>query len=141
MRQAFARSELIRIKTMGNDPTERYEIQYTIGGLESDERHVPVAREHHRVEIQLPADYPRVPPLCRMLSPIFHPNIGPAHICVADHWTAGERLPDLVIRIGEMIAYQSYNIKSPLNGEAARWADLHAAELPIDPRPISPPGW
>jgi ubiquitin-protein ligase len=67
-----------------------------------------------------------------MLTPIFHPNIDPAYICVGDHWVAGERLTDLVTRIGEMIAYQAYNIKSPLNGEAAMWADLNGAQLPVD---------
>ena len=53
-----------------------------------------------------------------MLTPIFHPNIDESAICVGDHWVAGERLIDLVVRIGQMIAYQEYNIKSPLNGEA-----------------------
>ena len=67
-----------------------------------------------------------------MLTPIFHPNIDPATICVGDHWTAGERLVDLAVRIGEMIAYQAYNIQSPLDAEAAMWADLNAAKLPVD---------
>ena len=51
---------------------------------------------------------------------------------VGDHWTAGERLVDLIIRIGQMLAYQDYNIKSPLNGEAAMWADLNPKKLPVD---------
>jgi ubiquitin-protein ligase len=74
-----------------------------------------------------------------MLTPIFHPNIEPAMICVGDHWTAAERLVDLVIRIGEMIAYQEYNIKSPLDGEAAMWADKNPQYLPIDNRDLRPP--
>jgi ubiquitin-protein ligase len=74
-----------------------------------------------------------------VLTPIFHPNIDPATICVGDHWTAGERLVDLVLRIGEMIAYQAYNIKSPLDAEAAMWADLNVDKLPIDPRNLRPP--
>ncbi|MCY2968524.1 MAG: hypothetical protein NT069_33685, partial [Planctomycetota bacterium] len=37
-----------------------------------------------------------------------------------------------VARIGEMLSYQSYNVKSPLNGEAARWAEKNAEELPLD---------
>ena len=73
-----------------------------------------------------------------MLTPIFHPNIDPSTICVGDHWTAGERLVDLAIRIAEMIAYQAYNIKSPLDAEAAMWADLHARQLPIDDRVLRP---
>jgi LSD1 subclass zinc finger protein len=36
------------------------------------------------------------------------------------------------MRIGEMIAYQSYNVKSPLNGEAARWVSEHLDSLPLD---------
>jgi hypothetical protein len=74
-----------------------------------------------------------MPPQCRMLSPIFHPNIAPHAICVGDHWSAGEPLWSIVARIGEMIAYQSYNTKSPLNGEAARWVDENGHRLPLDP--------
>jgi hypothetical protein len=69
-----------------------------------------------------------------------HPNFDPTTICVGDHWTAAERLVDLVVRIGEMIAYQAYNVKSPLDGEAAMWADLNQHRLPIDKRDLRPPG-
>ena len=37
-----------------------------------------------------------------------------------------------------MLAYQAYNIKSPLDGEAAMWADLHADKLPTDNRNLHP---
>jgi ubiquitin-protein ligase len=141
MQQAFAGSEMIYVESADGDPPERYHIRYAVTGLEAGEGKTPVHREMHRIEIQLTADYPRAAPLCRMLTSVFHPNIDPAHICIGDHWTAGERLPDLVIRIGELLAYQAYNIKSPLNAQAAMWTDLHAAELPIDPRPLRPPGW
>lgn len=101
---------------------------------------VKAPRLLHTAEIQLTRDYPRVPPKCKLLTPIFHPNIDRTTICIGDHWTAGERLADLVIRIGEMLAYQAYNIKSPLNGEAAMWADLHADKLPTDTRNLHPTG-
>ena len=84
------------------------------------------------VEITLPRNYPRTPPLCRMLTPVFHPNIAPHAICVGDHWSAGEPLQSIVIRIGEMLAYQTYNTKSPLNGDAAKWVQENADELPLD---------
>ena len=67
-----------------------------------------------------------------MLTPVFHPNIAPHAICIGDHWSAGESLASMVARIGEMIAYQSYNTKSPLNGEAARWVEQNEAHLPLD---------
>ena len=94
--------------------------------------------QSHIVEVALPLNYPRTPPLCRMLSPVFHPNIAPHAICVGDHWGAGESLESIVIRIGEMLAYQSYNVKSPLNGEAARWVEQNKHRLPLDPVSMLP---
>ena len=95
--------------------------------------------EQHVAEIQLTSEYPRQSPKCQRLTPIFHPNIEPTVICVGDHWAAGERLVGLIIRIGEMIAYQAYNIKSPLDGEAAMWADQNSRFFPIDNRDLRPP--
>jgi ubiquitin-protein ligase len=114
------------------DPPERYQIQYQIHSLRQKDDQLIEARTH-LVEIALPRNYPRVPPQCRMLTPIFHPNIAPHAICIGDHWSAGEPLSSIVARIGELIAYQSYNTKSPLNGEAARWTDENIDRLPLDP--------
>ena len=140
MAAAFRDFPLIRVVSTKGEPPEVYQIEYQVRGLERSKKNQPVRREKHLVEIQLTSEYPRISPKCKMLTPIFHPNIDPATICVGDHWAAGERLVDLVTRIGEMIGYQAYNIKSPLDGEAAMWADLHQAELPIDPRSMIPPG-
>lgn len=138
MSEAFVRSPLITVRPAAGNPPETYHVEYRIHGLERGKNGSPAPRGSHAVEIQLTADYPRLSPKCRMLTPVFHPNIDPATICVGDHWTAGERLVDLVVRIGEMIAYQAYNIKSPLDGEAAMWADLNIDKLPVDPRSVRP---
>src|SRR5262249_54822145 len=37
------------------------------------------------------------------------------------------------VRIAEMLAFQSYNTKSPLNGEAAKWVEQNVGALPLDP--------
>ena len=139
MQQRFASFPLIRIFNVVGDPPETYRIIYNIRGLARGHDGKPCFREEHLVEIVLTSEYPRQSPKCKSLTPVFHPNFDPATICVGDHWTAAERLSDLVIRIGEMIAYQAYNIKSPLDGEAAMWADLNQARLPIDPRSLIPP--
>jgi ubiquitin-protein ligase/DNA-directed RNA polymerase subunit RPC12/RpoP len=131
---ALANSPFIKATPVGGDPPEIYRIEYRIHGLDRGKNGHPIPRDQHIVEIQLTSDYPRLAPKCRMLTPIFHPNIDPATICVGDHWTAGERLVDLIGRIGEMICYQAYNIKSPLDAEAAMWADLHVSKLPLDSR-------
>lgn len=124
---------------MAGEPPDRYQIEYYVRGLTRGVGGNPIVREDHLVEIQLTSEYPHQSPKCKMLTAVFHPNIEPAIICVGDHWTAGERLVDLIVRIGEMIAYQAFNIKSPLDGEAAMWADTNGSRLPIDNRDLQPP--
>ena len=126
--QHHPRLQLLRAD---GSPPERYQLEYRVKSLRQKDGELKEVSSHV-VEIFLPRDYPRTPPLCRMLTPVFHPNIAPHAICIGDHWSAGESLPSLVTRIGEMLAYQSYNTKSPLNGEAAKWTDQNLERLPLD---------
>ena len=95
-----------------------------------------IRSEKHQAELFLTLDYPRRPPLCRMLTPVFHPNIDPQKICIGDHWSAGQTLPQLAVRIAEMISFQSYNVKSPLNARAAAWAEQNAHFLPLEKKDL-----
>jgi ubiquitin-protein ligase len=134
----FAHSKIISVTPLAGDPPEAYRVSYRINSFEPGADGEPIPRREHEIEIQLTSDYPRLSPKCKILTPIFHPNFDKTTICVGDHWTAGERLVDLVIRIGEMIAFQAYNIQSPLDGEAAMWADLNREKLPTDGREMRP---
>jgi ubiquitin-protein ligase len=138
MRRAFQNHPLIRIISVEGSPADHYQIEYRVRGLVRGSEN-PVVSNRHVVAIQLTSEYPRQSPKCKILTPIFHPNFDPTTICVGDHWTAAERLVDLVIRIGEMIAYQVYNVRSPLDGQAAMWADLNQDRFPIDRRDLTPP--
>jgi ubiquitin-protein ligase len=131
IQQAFTEHPQVRLLEAEGSPPERYRFELTVQGLvETDGKLERV--DAHRVEVFLPLDYPRSPPFCRMLSPVYHPNIDPQKICIGDHWSAGQSLTWLVARIGEMICFQSYNTKSPLNARAAAWAEQHIDELPLD---------
>ena len=132
LREFTGRQPRLRVIAADGQPPEVYQLEYQIAGLRQIDDQLHVVK-NHVVEIRLPRDYPRTPPQCRMLTPIFHPNIAPHAICIGDHWNAGEPLWSMVARIGEMIAYQSYNVKSPLNGEAARWVEQNLNRLPLDP--------
>lgn len=136
--QVFQDHPCITVTREQGNPTDVYHVRYELNSLAVGNNGKPAPRHDHEVRIELTLDYPRLAPMCKMLTPIFHPNIDQTTICVGDHWVAGEQLADLIVRIGQMIAYQAYNIKSPLNAEAAMWADLHTAELPIDSRDLWP---
>jgi len=138
MSSAFRNFDAIKVTPLAGNPPEAYRVGYNIKSLKPGANGEPVASSKHEIEIQLTSEYPRLSPKCKILTPIFHPNFDASAICVGDHWTAGERLVDLVIRIGEMLAFQAYNIQSPLNGEAAMWVDMNRAKLPTDARNLHP---
>ncbi|MCW8133946.1 MAG: hypothetical protein KIS92_26610 [Planctomycetota bacterium] len=128
----FTQNSRIRIKkTLGNPP-EKYQIEYIVSGMEKKLDGRMMLRNNFLVEITLTGAYPRMAPQCKMLTPVFHPNIAPHAVCIGDHWAAGESLANLVVRIAEMLSYQSYNVKSPLNGEAAKWSEENKDKLPLD---------
>lgn len=131
LRDYLLRQPRVRMIQAEGNPPERYQLEYQIRGLRQVDDQLHLVNSH-MVEIFLPRDYPRLPPQCRMLTPVFHPNIAPHAICIGDHWSAGEPLWSMVARIGEMIAYQSYNTKSPLNGEAAQWVEENQQRVPLD---------
>jgi hypothetical protein len=122
----------IEIEGVFGNPPERYRLVLKVKSLRERGDAIETALEH-RLEVSMPRGYPRDAPLFRMLTPVFHPNIAPHAVCIGDDWTAGEPLEHLIQRVGEILAYQSYNTKSPLNGRAARWVDEHRDRLPIDP--------
>ena len=43
----------------------------------------------------------------------------------------GETLWDVIVQIGEMIQYQNYNPKSPLDARAAKWARANEHLFPV----------
>jgi len=131
VKRLVRRHPRIQIEGVSGNPPDRYRLVLQVRSLQRDGETVRYA-DSHRVEINLPGTYPRDPPYCRMLTPVFHPNIEPHAICVGDHWSAGESLVNLIQRIGEMLAFQCYNVKSPLNGDAARWVEENLVHLPVD---------
>lgn len=136
MRETFGPGSIGSIVSTRGEPPELYVVELRVDSLTSGSANDVKPGGVHRIEVQLTNDYPRVGPKCRMLTPIFHPNIDTSSICIGDHWAAGERLSDLVLRVAEMLAYQAYNIRSPLNATAAMWADTHPDALPTDKRDL-----
>lgn len=143
MRRVFEGFPLIHLLSTTGDPPEKYVIEYRVRGLAPGTGAEPSVREQHRVEITLTTGFPREAPRCRTLTPVFHPQIWEIIISTDDHWDdlhpGNTRLIDIVILIGRMIAYQEYNIRSPMDGEAAMWIELNSSRLPIDTRDLHPP--
>lgn len=131
VRRLAERHPRIDVEGSSGNPPDRYRLILHVRSLrERGDR--PVIARRHRLEVRLPNGYPRDAPLCRMLTPVFHPNIAPHAVCIGDHWSAAESLDFMIQRVGEMLAFQSYNVKSPLNGKAAQWVEEHLDHLPLE---------
>lgn len=127
----FSKNPFIFLLAGEGIPPEKYTFEFRIRGFVPDVDGSLSVVTAHKAEVFLPLDYPRRPPFCRMITPVFHPNIAPEKICIGDHWSAGQSLAQLIVRIAEMICFQSYNIKSPLNAKAAAWAAENLSCLPL----------
>jgi ubiquitin-protein ligase len=133
----FSDHERIRIAESVGNPPDRYVIEYKVRGLVEEKSEVK-EQLVHRAEITLGPNYPRERPRCVMLTPVFHPNIDHLAICTEDIRSAGQTLDQTIVFIGEMIAYQAYNLQSPRNGDAARWTTEHLNELPLEGTDLVP---
>ena len=137
--EQFSGHPYITVTPLRGNPPEAYEIRYHIRGLELDQAtRRPKIRTEHVAQIYLQDTYPREKPKCVMDTPSFHPNIG-SYICIDDYWFAGTTLCSIIIHIGEMIQYQNYNPKSPLDPVAARWAAQNERLLPVGNQDLSQP--
>src|SRR6266850_1926974 len=133
----FANHPYIRLLSVQGSPPDRYTFALNVEGLAPTGEDAFTPGAVHQAEVFLPLDYPRRPPFCRMITPVYHPNIDPQKICIGDHWSAGQSLAQMVVHIAEMIAYQSYNVKSPLNAQAAAWAEQNLDKIPLQKSDLS----
>ena len=134
-------TDLIKIAPAG-DPPDRYRVLYRCRGLAAVAQNGdPELSRRHICDIYLHRDYPQRPPRLIWRTPVFHPNIMPpargGAVCIGG-WSPGESLPDLVLRIGEMIQYKNYDLADVLNEEAVAWVQRNADRLPLDDRPLAP---
>lgn len=139
IRTEFAGHPQIQVTPLGFEPAESYRVEYRLTGVALDAQGQPQYVHVHSVVIQLPATYPRSKPLFRMETPIFHPNFGSRigdEICIGDYWSPAQSLTDIVVTVGEMIQYQRYNVRSPLNAVAARWVAENESVFPVGTVPL-----
>jgi len=122
----------IVITQVEGNPPDTYEIEYHLKGYVRNPDGSITTAGLHKIRITLPFGYPHFAPTVKPLTHIFHPDIDPAAIRIADLWQKNPNLSDLVLSIGEMICGNNYTIEDPFNQEAADWYEQHRHELPLD---------
>ncbi|PIE57750.1 MAG: hypothetical protein CSA33_06795 [Desulfobulbus propionicus] len=122
----------ITVLSTEGQPPDHYEIEYALQGfVRGSDGNVEVS-DTHRIRISLPFGYPHFAPTVKPLTNIFHPDVDPAAVRIADQWQKNPSLASLVVFIGEMICGKEYHLENPFNPKAAQWYTAHEASLPLD---------
>lgn len=133
LRTTFEADDYVEIRAIGTAPFEKYMIVYKVPSLRLNSSGQPMRVDATVVEISLPQDYPKMPPAARTVAGdvVFHPNFNATKICLADNWAPSFQLADIVREIGELLTWEKFNIRSPLNAVAAEWSQEHKDEIPL----------
>lgn len=131
IKKNFEGHKNIIVEPIGPEPAEKYRITYYINGIYLTEDSKIETLNKHTVTITLHSEYPRYKPICTIETPIWHPNFKDGQICIGDIWGAGESLSDIIVNIGDMIQYKSWNSFSPLSASAAKWAIENKHIFPV----------
>jgi hypothetical protein len=87
---------------------------------------------HHELRIRLGEDFPRSKPELTMTTPTWHPNI--AHsgaVCIGDDYYMAQTLADVIAKVGNMLQYREYDLRSPYRRDVADW--VRQRDQRIDP--------
>lgn len=131
IKKSFDGHKNIIVEPIGPEPAEKYRITYYINGIYLNEEGKIETLNKHIVMITLHSEYPRYKPICNIETPIWHPNFKDGQICIGDIWGAGESLSDIIVNVGDMIQYKSWNSFSPLSAAAAKWAIENKHLFPV----------
>jgi len=131
IKKDFSNHKYIVVEPIGEEPAEKYRVTYYVNGIYLLEDGRIETLGKHIVIINLHAEYPRYKPICTIATPIWHPNFRDGQICIGDIWGAGESLSDIIVNIGDMIQYKSWNSFSPLSADAAEWAIENKHLFPV----------
>jgi ubiquitin-protein ligase len=130
------RCAAIDFKRPSTMPFDHLYLTYHIRSVAAlDAQEQPVYRDRHDLVLDVPPDYPEMPPVARMATgcpPPFHPNFwnhGANYglVCIHGGGTAaadpGETLALLVLRIGRMLQYEPVVTQAHQgpNDAAAHW--------------------
>jgi ubiquitin-protein ligase len=128
----FISHPLISVSPSKGDPPNEYLVTYKITGLiKSIDGSVEESSEHS-VEFAIPFGFPHFPPSCKPKTDIYHPDFDPGAICVGNIWEQNPSLPDLIVRLGQMINGEFYSTENAFNNDAAAYYTENSASFPLN---------
>ncbi len=131
IQKEFANDPDITVKPTAGDPPNQYEVTYAIPSTIKDPEGNVIIGNQHTISIIIPFGFPHFSPSCKPLSPIFHPDVDSAAICLGNYWNRERSLPELIRYIKTMLAGEIFSTENAFNQEAVTWFEDHQDELPF----------
>ena len=129
-----AYSAKLTIESMRGNPPETYLMVCRGRSIAEVKSGEPVFCNKQHLKIELSAEYPAMPPLVTVLSPIFHPHVWPqSNVVCLGPWNITETLDNLVMRLYSIVVFDLHHLnwKSVANQEAAIWASRNQSMFPL----------
>jgi ubiquitin-protein ligase len=142
LRRLAEESSILAVARPPDGPApERWTLTFRGRGLWRDDGGTVAERHEHVVEVGLGPEYPRQRPDLLWVTPVFHPNVsGSGRVCLggySTHWAPSLRLDGLCEMLWDMLRYANFDVRSPYNLLAARWAERQPpTRFPVDRRPL-----
>jgi ubiquitin-protein ligase len=134
LQRTFAYHPHVRIIPLHGDPPDQYQVEYRLRTLIMPDGANLEYTASSAIHIWLPPGFPHEPPLLRPISALFHPNVAPEGIKIDHVWrTAISTLAEVISAVGEMLAFQQYDVNSAFNQTAADWVLSNPEHVPLDP--------
>ncbi len=131
IQKEFTNDPDITVKPSAGDPPNQYEVTYSIPSTIKDPEGNIIIGDQHIISIIVPFGFPHFSPSCKPLSPIFHPDVDSAAICLGNYWNRERSLPELIRYIKTMLTGEVFSTENAFNQEAATWYKNHQDELPF----------
>ncbi len=132
--RAFAYHPFVAVSALRGDPPSHYQVDFRVRSLVLDADEQLQYVNAVPMEIWIPPGYPTQAPLVRPLVNVFHPNISPDGVPFTSNWQIADTLADVIQRIGEYLAWRTYDPAAVVNMIALQWLSDNPGLLPLDAR-------
>lgn len=142
------RSRAVAWEAVSGTPPAVYRFTYNLKSIIGFNNGTPQFHTGFIVELVYPVDFPRQKPDIHLVGQPrpFHPNIwADGRFCIEgdQHWIPGIGVPldALCQMMGEIISFQTYNLRSPANNDSTlrNWLVTNSSSLPVDPTDVRLP--
>lgn len=133
LQRAFAYHPHVTLIPIAGDPPSSYQVDFRLTTVIVNPRTSQLEYvANASVQVILPPGFPNESPTVRPMTAIFHPNVSYEGLYLENLWHPNETLLGLIRKVGDVLAYRSYDPDYAVNPAAMDWLIANHSILPID---------